>query len=287
MNAARRGERKRHKGLRNDLDRTGEERSIPQTLTAGPWRCGIHGEGLHRGAWGRPDRDRGDRVTLKIEGSEACGAAGITPWVPKPVPGPAVRQGFLSKDQFPCDPSTNFFTCPGGQALRPCRRGQSRDSIKIETSRREACLTCQLRPRCIRTYRQVARLENEAVLDRMAARLATRPKTLDQHRTCCEHALGTIEQRMNHGAVLMKRAGCIHGEFSLTALVCNSWHINSLIDMPSQIAATRGWARNGVPWSATRQGDLLTHLIHPAVSRPSREWARARHRSPNAACRSR
>ena len=45
-----------------------------------------------------------------------------------------------------------------------------------------------------RTYRKVSRLENEAVLDRMAARLKARPEILDRRREIVEHPFGSIKQ---------------------------------------------------------------------------------------------
>ena len=65
---------------------------------------------------------------------------------------------------------------------------------------------------------RVSRLENEAVLDRMAARLAARPDILDRRRESVEHPFGTIKQWMYQGAFLMRRLENVHGEFSLTAL---------------------------------------------------------------------
>jgi transposase len=38
-----------------------------------------------------------DRGTFKIEDIEACEAAGITAYVPKPVRGSALREGFFPK----------------------------------------------------------------------------------------------------------------------------------------------------------------------------------------------
>jgi transposase len=180
-----------------------------------------------------------DRGYFKIEDIEACEAAGITPYVPKPVRGSAVREGFFPKDQFRYDPATDTFTCPGEQILQPCRRGRSRDNIKIDYSNREACLACSLRSRCTKTYRHVSRLENEAVLDRMAARLAARPEVLDQRRTSVEHPFGTIKQWMHQGAFLMRRLDNVRGEFSLTALVYNIRRAISLVGVPGLIAAAK------------------------------------------------
>jgi transposase len=180
-----------------------------------------------------------DRGYFKIEDIEACEAAGITPYVPKPVRGSSVREGFFPKEAFRYDSGTDTFTCPGGQILRPCRRGRSRDNIKIDYSNREACSACPLRSRCTKTHRHVSRLENEAVLDRMAARLAARPEVLDQRRTCVEHPFGTIKQWMNQGAFLMRRLENVRGEFSLTALVYNIRRAISLVGVPGLIAAAR------------------------------------------------
>ncbi|MBV9248818.1 MAG: hypothetical protein JO227_06175 [Acetobacteraceae bacterium] len=47
--------------------------------------------------------------------------------------------------------------------------------------------------------RSVSRLENEAVLDRMAARLAQRPGILDQRRDSVEHPFGTIKPKLPLG----------------------------------------------------------------------------------------
>ena len=111
--------------------------------------------------------------------------------------------------------------------------------MKIDYSNREACLACRLRPRCTKTYRHVSRLENEAVLDRMAARLVARPEVLDQRRTCVEHPFGTIKQWMNQGAFLMRRLGCVRGEFSLTALAYNVRRAITLVGVPGLIAAAK------------------------------------------------
>ena len=50
----------------------------------------------------------------------------------------------------------------------------------------------------------VSRLENEAVLGRMATRLKARPEILARRRETVEHPFGTIKQWMNQGAFLMK-----------------------------------------------------------------------------------
>jgi transposase len=180
-----------------------------------------------------------DRGYFKIEDIEACEKAGITAYVPKPVRGPAVRKGFFTKDAFGFDPDKNVFTCPAGQTLSPCRRGRSRDNVKIDYANPAACKNCSLRPRCTKTYRHVSRLENEAVLDRMAVRLKARPDILDRRRETVEHPFGTIKQWMGQGVFLTRPLENVRGEFSLTALAYNIRRAITLVGVPGLWAAVR------------------------------------------------
>jgi len=54
------------------------------------------------------------------------------------------------------------------------------------------------------SFRRVSRLENEAVLDRMATHLKARPTIPDRRRESVEHPFGTIKQWVNQGTFLMK-----------------------------------------------------------------------------------
>ncbi|MFK0206373.1 IS1182 family transposase [Agrobacterium sp. NPDC090283] len=113
-----------------------------------------------------------DRGYFKIEDIEACEKAGVTAYVPKPIRGPAVAQGFFSKEDFRYDLEKDVYLCPGEHVLSPRHFGKSRDNVRIDYVNRDACKACHLRERCTKSFRRVSRLENEAVLDRMAARLA-------------------------------------------------------------------------------------------------------------------
>jgi hypothetical protein len=160
-----------------------------------------------------------DRGYFKIEDIEACEAAGIAAYVPKPIRGPAVREGIFAKEEFRYGPDKDVFLCPADQVLSPRHYGKSRDNVKVDYTNRAACKVCNLRERCTRRFRRVSRLENEAVLDRMAARLAARPDILDRRRESVEHPFGTIKHWMNQGAFLTRRLDNVRGEFSLTTLV--------------------------------------------------------------------
>lgn len=178
-----------------------------------------------------------DRGYFKIEDIEACEKAGITAFVPKPIRGQAVAEGFFSKEEFRYDPDKDIYLCPADQVLSPRHYGKSRDNVKIDYVNRDACKACSLSERCTKSFRRVSRLENEAVLDRMAVRLAARPDVLDQRRESVEHPFGTIKQWMYQGAFLMRRLENVKGEFSLTALAYNIKRAITLVGVPGLIAA--------------------------------------------------
>ena len=162
-----------------------------------------------------------DKGYYKIEDIEACETAGMTPYVPRPQRGPAVREGFFRKDEFRYDAEWDAYICPAGQVLATRYESKLRDLKKFDYSNRAACLVCAMRSRCTKEYRKVSRLENEAVLGRMAERLKTRPEILDTRREIVEHPFGSIKQWMNQGAFLMRGLDKVRAEFSLTALVYN------------------------------------------------------------------
>ncbi|MDQ0839253.1 transposase [Sphingomonas faeni] len=111
--------------------------------------------------------------------------------------------------------------------------------MKVDSANRDACKACALRSHCTRSFRRVSHLENEAVLDRMAARLAARTEMLDYRRNSVEHPFSTIKQRMGQGTFLMCRLENVRGEFSLTALAYNIRRAITLVGVPGLIAASR------------------------------------------------
>jgi len=179
-----------------------------------------------------------DRGYFKIEDIEACENAGIDPYVPRPQRGPSVRAGLYRKDEFRYDPTSDSFLCPAGQHLRPYSYSLLRGLKKINNS--QACRDCAIRSQCTgNQFRSVSRLENEAVLDRMQARIAQRPDILDQRRETVEHPFGTIKQWMNQGAFLMRGLEKVRAEFSLTALAYNLRRVLNIVAFPDLIAALR------------------------------------------------
>ena len=90
-----------------------------------------------------------DRGYFKIEDIEACEAAGIVPYVPKPLRGSAVANGFFGKDQFRYEAEADTYTCPGGAALRRTYGRPVRDGVRLfDYANAAACKLCALRTRC-------------------------------------------------------------------------------------------------------------------------------------------
>jgi len=179
-----------------------------------------------------------DRGYFKAEDIEACEKAGMTPYVPRPQRGPAVRAGLFRKDEFQYDEDTNSYVCPSGQRLAFYSSSLQRALTRFHYANKQACSACPLRERCTKSsFRMVSRLENEAVLDRMQARLATRPDIIGVRRATVEHPFGSIKQWMNQGAFLMRGLEKVRGEFSLTALAYNLRRVLNLVGFEALMTA--------------------------------------------------
>jgi hypothetical protein len=79
---------------------------------------------------------------------------------------------------------------------------------KINYRNSQACRDCAIRSQCTgNQFRSVSRLENEAVLDRMQARIAQRPDILDQRRETVEHPFWHDQAMDEPGCVSDARVG--------------------------------------------------------------------------------
>ncbi len=62
----------------------------------------------------------------------------MTPFVPRPQRGPAVREGFFRKDEFRYDAERDAYICPAGQVLATRYESKLRD---LDNVRAEFSLT--------------------------------------------------------------------------------------------------------------------------------------------------
>jgi len=181
-----------------------------------------------------------DMGYYKGEDIEACEAAGITPYVARPERGSAVANGRFPKERFTYDPAADAYHCPGGQLLDTRYRSVTRGHVSIQYSSPAACAACTIRARCTGgRWRRINRWENEAVLERMAKRLAARPDILNVRRETVEHPFGSIKQWMNQGAFLMRGLEKVSAEFSLTAFAYNLRRAITIIGIPDMMRALK------------------------------------------------
>jgi hypothetical protein len=138
---------------------------------------------------------------------QACEEAGIDAYVAQPQRGSAVSHGLFRKEEFRCDAGSDTYPCPGGQRFEPRYRWVVKGHALVNYCNPGACRTCPLKPRCTPyTHRRISRWAGEAVLDRMADRLAARPELLQVRRETVEHPFGSIKQ-MDEPRLFPKRKG--------------------------------------------------------------------------------
>ena len=220
-----------------------------------------------------------DGGSYKIEDMEDCEAGGVTPFVPKPDRSPARSSGHVTKSEYQYDAATDTSRCQAGQRLVPLyrdRAGKTRDGIwVIRDVNRTACRSCDRRDRCTKgTHRRLVRYENEATMDRMAARLAARPEVMDRRRASVEHPFGSIKQWMGQGAFLTRRLDHVRGEFSLTALAYNMRRAINLAGLPAMIAAAAGCTPISPASRATISPNLAVRRSQQSLTRPTRPTPR-------------
>ncbi len=178
-----------------------------------------------------------DRGYYKTGDVEACEAAGVTPYVPKPIRSPSINKGLFAKSEFQYDGTNDTYACPGGHRLAPAYFHDLPGGKRIQYANRGACRSCPLRSRCTTdSYRCISRYTNEIVMDRMAERLVARPAILDRRRELAEHPFGTIKHWMGHGTFLTRRLDNVRGEFSLTALAYNMRRAINLVGVTALIS---------------------------------------------------
>jgi transposase len=181
-----------------------------------------------------------DKGYYKGEDIAACEDIGVVPFVARPQRGSAVAAGYFAKGEFRYDPEANCYICPADKKLDPYTRYQRDGHVSIRYTNMQACSICPLKPQCTSGPRRtVDRWENEAVLERMAERLAARPEILNQRRETVEHPFGSIKQWMNQGAFLMRGLANVNAEFSLTALAYNLRRAINILGIPALLRAVQ------------------------------------------------
>ncbi len=179
--------------------------------------------------------DRGYSSAREVE---ACIAANITPYLPKPETSANKALGLFTKNDFRYDAERDLYVCPAGEELtfRHASHEKGRD---VRYYRTYACGHCPLRSRCTRNRqsRRISRSANEHVLEQMQARVAARPDILRRRKAIVEHPFGTIKRWMNQAYFLTRGLLSVRAEFSLSALAYNLKRVLAIVGVRALIAA--------------------------------------------------
>ena len=135
-----------------------------------------------------------DRGYFSGEEVLACEAAGVTPYVPKPLTSGAKAHGRFGKQDFVYLPDRDAYRCPAGQVLpwhmTTVEHGQNLHRYWDLFAWR----ACDIKAQCTTSEcRRITRWEHEAVVDAMQRRMDLAPYSMRARRKIVEHPFGTIK----------------------------------------------------------------------------------------------
>ena len=155
---------------------------------------------------------------------EKCEQAGIETYVPASAGTAGQAPGgrtVYPKTAFMYDAERDIYHCPAGQQLSRGYSGENRGKTRDYYYNVAACGACAQRDACTTAkYRKISRLENEAVVERQAARVSAKPEIVAERKTIVEHVFGTL-RLWGHDEFLCRGLAAVRAEFSLSALSYN------------------------------------------------------------------
>jgi len=180
-----------------------------------------------------------DRGYFKGEEILACGQAGITAIVPKPLTSGSKAEGRFGKQDFVYVADDDEYRCPAGQRLIK-RFTSVEDGMTLHSYWSSACPGCPLKAQCTTgKERRVKRWEHEAVLEAMQARLDNAPETMRIRRQTVEHPFGTIKSWMGATHFLTRTLARVSTEMSLHVLAYNVKRVMKLLGIGALIRAIK------------------------------------------------
>jgi transposase len=171
-----------------------------------------------------------------------CEQAGLTTYVP--APGTRSGQGadgqaVYPREKFTYDPVQDAYRCPAGQTLPHAGTGTKHGKPCDYYYHLAACAACAQRAQCTTApYRKLSRLENEAVVERQAARVAAHPGLVAWRKEIVEHVFGTLRE-WGHDRFLCRGLAMVRAEFSLSALAYNLRRALSVCGVAELLAVLR------------------------------------------------
>jgi transposase len=147
-----------------------------------------------------------------------CEDAGITPFVPHPR-STNTKGDFFPKSQFVYEKEQDQYRCPAGEVLRfhsTSEKKQASNYVGVN------CGGCALKSSCTNAKaRWVTRHKYEEALDRLAARMQTRPGIMKRRGALAEHPFGIIKAMMGDARFLCRGLQAVAAEMNLSVLAFN------------------------------------------------------------------
>lgn len=160
----------------------------------------------------------------------ATEAAGLESYVPRPEKGSAATRGIFPKSAFRYDDQSDSYRCPAGQDLIPSGEGYEKHGLRYQGYfNSQACSTCAFKSKCTKDTRRVERWENEAVMERVSARVGQHPEIIRRRKSLVEHPFGTIKFWWHQGALLTRGRIKVQAELSLSALAYNMRRVLAIL----------------------------------------------------------
>jgi transposase len=148
-------------------------------------------------------------------------------------------QAVYPKQAFAYDAHRDAYRCPAGQELPKAYQCLVKGKTKLYYYNMEACAYCALRQECTTgKYRRIARLANEAVVERQAQRVWAHPELVAQRKTIVEHVFGTL-RNWGHDIFLTRGLNSVRAEFVLSALSYNLRRALQVVGTAGLLAAVR------------------------------------------------
>ncbi len=189
-------------------------------------------------AMGRKDLEvLADRGYFKGEEILACQAAGMTPFVPKPLTSGSKAEGRFGKQDFVYVADDNTYRCPAGERLT-WRFASVEDGMTLSSYWTSACQNCPIKAKCTTgKERRIKRWEHEAVLETMQQRLDRAPEKMQVRQQTAEHPFGTIKAWMGSTHFLMKTLPKVSTEMSLHVLAYNLKRVMKMLGVVPMMEA--------------------------------------------------
>ena len=178
-----------------------------------------------------------DRGYFNGEEIKACGDAGITVTLPKPMTSGAKSEGRFGKQDFVYKPREDVYLCPAGEKLT-YRFTAEEHGQQLHRYWTDACQTCPIKAQCTTgRERRITRWEHEAVVEEVQTRLDKNPDAMRTRRETVEHPFGTIKMRMGATHFLCKTLPKVATEMALCVLTYNLTRVLNIFGVETMMQA--------------------------------------------------